>query len=210
MKLKKKLIIVFCFILLCSIVTLRLLKKLVYIDKGFYNLLINIKSPLTTSIFKFITECSGVIAVILMVVLILLIKKKHGLYFLYNIIFILLLNLLIKNIVMRERPIGINLIEEGGYSFPSGHSMTSVAAYGMIIYYLYKSKLNNALKYTGITISTILTILIPISRVYLGVHFLSDIVAGACISIIWLMFYTEYLNKRLLKKNDKKINEEYI
>ena len=35
-------------------------------------------------------------------------------------------------------------------------------------------------------------------------------IVGACISIIWLMFYTEYLNKRLLKKNDKKINEEYI
>lgn len=196
MSFKKKLVLIISFIILCSIIILRLLDNLVFIDKGFYNLLIQIKSPIVTTIFKVITECSGGFAVILLIVIVLLLKKKQGLYFVFNIIFILLLNVLIKNIVMRERPVGINLIDEGGYSFPSGHSMTSVAAYGMIIYYLYKSKLNNILKYTGMTISILLSILIPISRVYLGVHFLSDILAGACISIIWLMIYTEYIKRK--------------
>lgn len=198
---KKKIVIIINIIVLCTIVILRLLKNLVFIDKGFYNLLIHIKSPIVTTIFKFITECSGIFAVILMIIIMFILKKKQGFYFLFNIVVVLLLNLIIKNIVMRERPVGINLIDEVGYSFPSGHSMTSVAAYGLILYYLYKSKLHNILRYIGMSVSLLLAILIPISRVYLGVHFLSDILAGACISIIWLMVYTEFINRRENKKN---------
>lgn len=97
---------------------------------------------------------------------------------------------------MRDRPIDINIIDETGYSFPSGHTMTAVAAYGLLLYYLYRSKLKKYIRNICMILVTIMLILIPISRVYLGVHFFSDITLGTSISILWLMLYTEYLNRK--------------
>ena len=73
------------------------------------------------------------------VILFILIKKKKiGLSIFSNLVIITVLNQLLKRILQRPRPTEFRIIEETGYSFPSGHSMVSMAFYGYLIYLIYK------------------------------------------------------------------------
>ena len=89
--------------------------------------------------------------------------------------------------------IGYRLIEIGEYSFPSGHAMTSMALYGFLIYLSYKLIKNKNLKIFFITACILIIIIIGISRIYLGVHYCSDVLAGWSISIIYLIIYINIL-----------------
>ena len=113
-----------------------------------------------------------------------------------NLIIAFLFNDLLKHIFVRSRPDSINwLVNESGYSFPSGHSMVSMAYYGYLIYLLYLSK--NKYKWLLITMLSIIILLIGISRIYLGVHYLSDVLAGFLMAIIYLTIFitvSEYIN----------------
>ena len=108
---------------------------------------------------------------------------------------------MLKNIVQRPRPLEYRIIDETGYSFPSGHSMVSAAYYGFIIYLIYKMVENKKIKWTLITILSLLVISIGISRIYLGVHYTSDVIAGFLISISFLVIYTSIVSKILFSKN---------
>ncbi|MTI20959.1 phosphatase PAP2 family protein, partial [Fulvivirga sp. RKSG066] len=100
------------------------------------------------------------------------------------------LNLGIKYIISRPRPIEAERLVEvhdGSFSYPSGHSMSAIAFYGFIIYLTFKYVSNVYLKWALITLQTLLILGIGTSRVYLGVHFPSDVVAGFVAGIIWLL-----------------------
>ena len=165
-----------------------------FISKYFMN-------DISTSIFKVITNLSGeLFLIVLTIILIIFIKdKKIKLAIPINLIIIVILNLILKNIVQRPRPTEFRLIEEKGYSFPSGHSMISMAFYGLLIYLIYRYVKNRKLKYTFITLLSILIFLIGVSRVYLGVYYASDVIAGFCISLSYLMIYTNILKRWVLK-----------
>ena len=92
-------------------------------------------------------------------------------------------------IIQRPRPEDFRLIEETGYSFPSGHSMASMAFYGLIIYFAFKYVKNKNAKIIICTILSLLVLLIGISRIYLGVHYASDVIAGFVLSIAYLVVY---------------------
>ena len=112
--------------------------------------------------------------------------------------------MLLKNIIQRPRPIEYRLIDETGYSFPSGHSMVSVAFYGLIIYFMYKSIKISKIKWLLISLLSIVIILIGTSRIYLGVHYTSDVIGGFLISISYLIiFITAFGEKILENKNSK-------
>ena len=81
-----------------------------------------------------------------------------------------------------------------GYSFPSGHSMISAAFYGFLIYLIYKKVKNKKLKITLIIVLSILIVSIGISRIYLGVHYTSDVLGGFLLSISYLILYTNIVN----------------
>ena len=154
-------------------------------------------SDFATLMSKIITNLGGVMWLILLsAILFLVIKnKKIGLAIAGNSLIATVLNLLLKNILQRPRPIEYRLIDESGYSFPSGHSMVSMAFYGFIIYLIYKYVKNKYVKYTLITLLSILILLIGISRIYLGVHYTSDVLAGFLISISYLIIYIKVINK---------------
>ncbi len=161
-------------------------------------------SDFVTPIAKFITNLGGSIALIVITILLLIFikNKKIGISIITNLCIITGLNITLKNILQRHRPTDYRIIDETGYSFPSGHSMISMAFYGFIIYLIYKYIKNKYLKSTLIIFLSILIILIGISRIYLGVHYTSDVLAGFLISISYLVIYISTINKLL--ERDKK------
>ena len=159
-------------------------------------------SDFATPIAKFITNFGGAIFLIIAtIILFILIKnKKIGLSIISNLAIVTLLNQLLKNILQRPRPTEFRIIEETGFSFPSGHSMASMAFYGYLIYLIYKYVKNKYLKWTLIILLGILIFTIGISRIYLGVHYTSDVLGGFLISISYLIIYISAVNKFLLEK----------
>ena len=161
-------------------------------------------SDFITPISKLITSVGGTIFLICVTIILLLTikNKKIGLSICLNLIIITALNQLLKNILQRPRPTEFRIINESGYSFPSGHSMVSMAFYGFLIYLIYKYVQNKKIKYTLITILSILIFFIGISRIYLGVHYTSDVLGGFLISISYLIIYTRIVKKFILKNNN--------
>ena len=141
-------------------------------------------------------EVMIVIAIISILFYIKLIKnKKLSLGIILNLAGITIINQILKFIFRRERPTGYRLIEMSGYSFPSGHAMASLAFYGLLIYITKRLVKNKHLKILLITLNIAIIILIGVSRIYLGVHYLSDVLTGYSISIIYLLITTKLLNK---------------
>ena len=159
-------------------------------------------SDFTTPIAKFITNFGGAIFLIVVtIVLFILIKnKKIRLSIFSNLVIITILNQLLKRILQRPRPTEYRIIEETGYSFPSGHSMISMAFYGYLIYLIYKYVKNKYIKWISITLLSILICVIGISRIYLGVHYTSDVLGGFLISISYLIIYISAVNKFLIER----------
>ncbi|GIO53047.1 phosphatase PAP2 family protein [Paenibacillus cineris] len=96
-------------------------------------------------------------------------------------------NIIIKNWMQRQRPTMHRLIEISGFSFPSGHSMAAFALYGTLTYLLWRHIPALAGRIAMIVIGVALTLLIGISRIYLGVHYPSDVFGGYLASATWLM-----------------------
>lgn len=156
-------------------------------------------SDFVTPIAKFITNFGGAIFLIaLTIVLLVLIKnKKIGISIFSNLVIVTILNQLLKAILQRPRPTEYRIVEETGYSFPSGHSMVSMAFYGYLIYLIYKYVKNKYIKWISIVLLSILVCSIGISRIYLGVHYTSDVLGGFLISMSYLVIYISAVNKFL-------------
>ena len=156
-------------------------------------------SNFATPIAKFITNFGGAIFLItLTIVLLVLIKnKKIGISIFSNLVIVTILNQLLKAILQRPRPTEYRIVEETGYSFPSGHSMVSMAFYGYLIYLIYKYVKNKYIKWISIVLLSILVCSIGISRIYLGVHYTSDVLGGFLISMSYLVIYISAVNKFL-------------
>ena len=161
------------------------------------------KFNISTPIAKFITNFGGAIFIIsLTTILFFVIKdKKIGISIIANLGIVTILNQIIKFIMQRPRPTEFRIIEETGYSFPSGHSMVSLAFYGYLVYLIYKYINNKHLKRTLIIILSVLICVIGVSRIYLGVHYTSDVLGGFLISFAYLIIYIELVNKFVLEKN---------
>lgn len=158
-----------------------------------------------TPIFKIITWFGSATCIILLaLILFFTIKnKKVGLLISTNLIIITILNQALKIIVQRPRPTEYRIINEAGYSFPSGHSMVSMAFYGFLIYLIYKNIKNKYLKISLIVILSLLIVMIGISRIYLGVHYTSDVCAGFLVSLSYLIIYINFANKLVLSREKK-------
>ena len=170
-----KLIILFiCIIGFIAIFEEVCKQEIIKLDIMGYNLVSKfLISDFATPIAKVITNFGGVIFIAISTIILFVgIKnKKIGAAIVINLFTITFLNLLLKNIVQRPRPTEFRLIDENGYSFPSGHSMVSMAFYGFLIYIVYKYIKIRNLKVALIIVLSILPILIGISRIYLGVHY---------------------------------------
>ena len=185
-----------CIVLIIGIVEDALDKEIHELDTIGYNLVSKyLILDNITPIVKGITQLGGVIGLITIAIMLsVIIKNKKTCILIWaNLAISTLLNQILKHIVQRPRPIEFRIIDENGYSFPSGHSMVSAAFYGFLIYLIYKNIKNKYLKWGLITILSLLIIFIGISRIYLGVHYTSDVLAGFLISISYLIIFTSLI-----------------
>ena len=106
----------------------------------------------------------------------------------------------IKYLVARERPENM-IMEYWGYSFPSGHSVFAILFYGLLVYLFWDIIKNKIIKYFVLIFAIILWILIIISRLYLSVHYFTDVIWWLVIWLFWLIFWIFMYKK--LEKNKK-------
>ena len=169
------------------------------IDDFVYSLVKPLISNSMTNIMQFITFFSDPIwCILLSCLMILFVKnKKISKAFLLNLILVFLLNYVLKILFSRNRPADINLIVETGFSFPSGHAMMSLGIYGFLIYLLLLSDKNKISKIIGTCFLILLIFLIGISRIYLGVHYATDVIAGFIISASYLLLFIRFIYPKI-------------
>ena len=193
-----KWIIVLVFILIFFIILNNVMtEEIKQFDDKIYSLIAHTISNNFTVFMKIITNFASPYTLIIITILALIFvkNKKIGICIASNLVISASLNFIIKNIVERSRPVENRIIHEIGYSFPSGHSTVSMAFYGLIIYFICKYVKNKKIRNILCTLLIILIVLIGISRIYLGVHFTSDVFAGFVLGIAYLICFTSVISK---------------
>ena len=152
-----------------------------------------IRSPNMTKLAIFLSEIGSIKYIlpicIIISVLLLMKHKVLDVIFLFIMLFsVRLLNNQLKDIFTRERPNFNAVYEASHYSFPSGHSMNSIATYSFL-YYVVSSQIlkTDNQRYVFMLGTIVLIIFIGISRIYLGVHYLTDVLAGFGAGIVWFI-----------------------
>jgi undecaprenyl-diphosphatase len=119
---------------------------------------------------------------------------------------------LLKEIFNRPRPLIPLLAPVKGLSFPSGHAMMSVSFYGLLIFLVWENITNRTLKWVLTIFLLLFILLIGFSRIYLRLHYFSDVIAGFAAGIIWLTLsiWTVRRFERFSKRKIDPILEEDI
>lgn len=187
-------ICLFCFLLLAEDV---FTKEIIQIDDIVYKFIAShFISNSLTPIVKIITFFGSATWIVIFTIILFVIirNKRQNILLGTNLCIVTIINQILKHIFRRSRPTEFRIIDESGYSFPSGHSMVSMAFYGYLIYLVYKNIKNKYLKWILIIVLSILIILIGISRIYLGVHYTSDVLGGYLLSLSYLVLFIHITN----------------
>ncbi|EOB8225542.1 phosphatase PAP2 family protein [Staphylococcus aureus] len=173
-----------------------------WIDNEVYEFIYSSESFITTSIMLGATKVGEVWAMLCISLLLVayLMLKRHkieALFFALTMALSGILNPALKNIFDRERPTLLRLIDITGFSFPSGHAMGSTAYFGSSTYLLNRLNQGNS-KGILIGLCAAMILLISISRVYLGVHYPTDIIAGIIGGVFCIILSTLLLRNKLI------------
>ena len=183
-------------------------KEIFGFDGMIYNFLVNHRNIQLNFIFEAITYLGSayVIVPVLILSIIFIKGKENKITIPINTTIALVLNQIMKNIFERPRPDNMRLMDASGYSFPSGHAMVSTAFYGYLIYIAYKNIKNVKLRNCICIALSIMIFVIDISRVYIGVHYASDVIGGTTFSIAYLIIFIntiKLINYRKQEKNNE-------
>lgn len=172
-------------------------------ESGFDNTILkaifSLESPLATKIFlafTFFGSSTFLFPAYVLLILIFLFKKNWKLALDVASIGITSTSLLylLKDIFKRQRPLDPLIRHVTGFSFPSGHSFSSFTFCGLIAYLIWQSNLQNGWIIAATIVLFLFATTIAFSRVYLKVHFPSDVIAGFCLSMMWLVISIWLLN----------------
>jgi undecaprenyl-diphosphatase len=166
-------------------------KDTLIFDQNIANFIYSWRSPGLTKLMIFVTNLGAnymiVIAILTVIFLVWKKHKKEAITFGIILVMGVIINFSLKQIIQRPRPEMSPLIMESSYSFPSGHAMNATVFYLALAFYFYhftrKKKLSLWVTVTAIG----LIILIGFSRIYLGVHYPSDVAAGYAVGVWWLV-----------------------
>ena len=183
-------------------------------DSAIISYVQGLETPALTAIMKVFTFIGSgnaifVIAIVVMVILYVVLHHRSELVFFAIVVSLSgIFNGMLKDVFQRARPDLHRLIEIGGYSFPSGHAMGAMTVYGALAFLLWRHTSTHRGRTILIILSVIMIFMIGISRVYLGVHYPSDILGGYFASIVWLTIaiwiYQWYKERRYNNKLNKK------
>lgn len=164
-------------------------KEVIFFDTTITQFIISFRAPVFTDVMIFISFLGGTYFLILAIITtILLLWKRHkkdAVMFLVIFLSGVELNALLKEIFQRPRPLE-PLIHQLEYSFPSGHAMNSFVFYGALTYFVFWHMKNKKLGLFFSIGAGLLVLAIGVSRVYLGVHFPSDVLAGFLVGLCWM------------------------
>ena len=191
------------------ITTLVITNNISWFDDSFYNFIMSFRSNILDSILKSITHLGDtLIIMIIVVVMLIFLNKKDRTILGSTTILTVGLNQGIKHLLRRPRPDHLRLIKQGGFSYPSGHSMIAICVYGIMIYLINKKVENKKIKIILNILLALLILLIGISRIYVGVHYPSDVIGGYTLSIVILILNITFTDKLyggiINEKNDNK------
>lgn len=164
---------------------------LVVVDRWVFSLMGRARTPLMTGIMEGITRLGGweaVTAGTLLACLVLVLRRRiaETAGMLAAVVGGSLISLVMKTAVGRPRPPAEIVLSPFGASFPSGHTLMAVLLYGFLAYLLVRSVKTAALRSHIVTWTAFLALMIGLSRMYLGVHYLSDVAAGFAAGACWL------------------------
>ncbi|WP_337099178.1 phosphatase PAP2 family protein [Paenibacillus sp. YIM B09110] len=200
--------------LVCSIVFLSLFiglaslvgqQQIAVFDDHVAHYIQGFHSDSNTAIMKGVTTAgSGLYVVLIIGVIVITLfvigYRRELFFFVGTIVGSSLLNVVLKLLFQRTRPDMNRIIDAAGYSFPSGHSMSAFTLYGLTIYFLWKHIRHIWLRIAALAIGIGMILMIGISRIYLGVHYPSDVIGGYLMSSVWLFaaigWYEHYLEPR--------------
>ena len=198
-------------------------------DTVVYEFIASWRNNFTISFFKIFTHIAGKIVTIALVIMLafVLINRKKSTYktyvkhekwnnflnlimpwliFALSILLVTILFFILKAVFARVRPVDWFLIYESGYSFPSGHTSTAVAMYGALALIINNSINKKWLKILVWIIFISITILVGISRIFLGVHYFTDILGGLFLGILVITISSIFIkvtNTKINLRNDK-------
>lgn len=182
MKKKRGVIFAAGLVLFVLLAILMVTGNLQWFDDPIREWVYSIRNPALTEVLKVITYMGNWQTITLLCIVLLLFRKtrlRYGVPVSAGAIFVTIFNRIIKLIFKRPRPEeSLHLIEEGGYSFASGHSITSMVVFGLLIYLVRKYVKNRKAANILTAALAVPWIFIGLSRIYMGVHFPSDVLAG--------------------------------
>ena len=191
---KRYLIIAACVVGFLTVLQFARADDLSRLDNTAYNFFVlRLRRPWITSIMEGFSSLSSpiVIAVMFLMVVAFAPGRRPGMCAALNLVSVVFINQVLKYIVQRPRPDGFRLISEVAYSFPSGHSMVSMAFYGLCAWMVWTYERDRILRWACCLSFAIIVVVVGMSRVYLGVHYATDVIAGFCVSLAWLGVYTK-------------------
>ncbi|MCA0984059.1 phosphatase PAP2 family protein [Halobacillus yeomjeoni] len=163
------------------------------IDQWAIDVVVAIQSGWLDQTFTWITETGSVwwitTASIILVVYLFLgsaFSRWVAVYFIINMLGISALTKLLKLYFERQRPEVLAEYDGTGFSFPSGHSTGAIVFYGFLVYLVTITHWKKSLKWILNSFLVLLILAVGLSRVYLGVHYLTDILAGFLFGLAWL------------------------
>lgn len=171
-------------------------EMIVGFDQSIYHFIMQFQSERFTFFFRQMTHMGEAPVLIALFLILLILKYQLGIRCILFTAGNSILNQILKQIFVRSRPEIMQLIVIDGYSFPSGHSMAAMCVYGYLIYTVYHSSIQKDVKILLCILLSMIIVLVGISRIYLGVHYASDVLGGFLISIIYLLIVVHYDKNR--------------
>jgi undecaprenyl-diphosphatase len=174
-------------------------------DSSIISFVQGMEAPTMTKIMKFFTFIGAGLPIVIIDVLALFIlyfvlgHRRELILFTIAVAGSALLNVLLKLLFHRPRPNLHRITEAIGFSFPSGHAMAAFSLYATLIFLLWKNAYTGYAKVLLLIIGSAFTAAIGLSRIYLGVHYPSDVIAGYLASGFWV-FLSIWLYRRYIIK----------
>ena len=160
------------------------------LDSAITGAAFSLHTPILDTAFNFITLMGNTSTVVFITALFTiwfcLNKKYRSAYLLLLVVTASTLSThLLKLVFVRPRPdVLLNQLET--FSFPSGHATAAIALYGVLAYIFSQLPKKTPRRYVALIVLLLLIVLVGFSRIYLGFHYLSDVIAGYAVGALWL------------------------